>query len=144
MQPALWDGVRYRAGQGVIDPKRVCIVGAIYGGYAPLAGAPLDADVYRCAASVSGISDPSRFISWSKGQNGLGSQKFWSRFMGVDGAHDPDLAAISPLVQAVKDRIPILLVHGKDDTVVPFEQSSLMADALKRAGKPVEFVALTS
>ena len=30
----------------------------------------------------------------------------------------------------------------KDDTVVPFEQSKLMVDALNKAGKPVDFVIL--
>jgi dipeptidyl aminopeptidase/acylaminoacyl peptidase len=38
--------------------------------------------------------------------------------------------------------VPVLLVHGRDDTVVPFEQSQIMADALKRAKKPVELVEL--
>ena len=35
-----------------------------------------------------------------------------------------------------------LLIHGRDDTVVPFEQSEVMVDAMKKAGKPVEFVTL--
>lgn len=37
---------------------------------------------------------------------------------------------------------PILLIHGKDDTVVPHEQSALFAEALKRAGKPYELISL--
>jgi len=36
----------------------------------------------------------------------------------------------------------VLIIHGKDDTVVPFEQSQIMADALTRAGKPYDFVVL--
>jgi len=38
--------------------------------------------------------------------------------------------------------VPVLIVHGRDDTVVPFEQSQIMADALERAGRRVELVAL--
>ncbi len=38
--------------------------------------------------------------------------------------------------------IPILLIHGKDDTTVPFEQSQIMLDALKRAGKSADLVIL--
>jgi dipeptidyl aminopeptidase/acylaminoacyl peptidase len=142
MQTDLSDGVRYLAAQGLIDPKRVCIVGASYGGYAALAGATLDSGVYRCAASVSGVTEPSRFIAWSKTQLGMSALKYWAQFMGVEGAHDPDLTAISPVARAAEASGPILLVHGRDDSVVPFEQSSIMADALRRAGKPVEFVAL--
>ena len=32
----------------------------------------------------------------------------------------------------------MLLIHGKDDTVVHFNQSTDMLDALRHAGKPVE------
>jgi len=35
-----------------------------------------------------------------------------------------------------------MLIHGRDDTVVPFEQSSAMFDALKHAKKDVEMVTL--
>jgi dipeptidyl aminopeptidase/acylaminoacyl peptidase len=41
MQTDLSDGVQYLAKQGIIDPARVCIVGASYGGYAALAGFPV-------------------------------------------------------------------------------------------------------
>jgi dipeptidyl aminopeptidase/acylaminoacyl peptidase len=140
MQTDLSDGVRYLAAQGVIDPKRVCIVGASYGGYAALAGAALDTGVYRCAVSVAGPSDLARFVSWSKSQNGVGAVRYWTRFMGAEAARDPTLAEISPAAHVDRVTIPVLLIHGKDDTVVPLSQSELMADALRKAGKPVELV----
>lgn len=145
MQTDLSDGVRDLVKQGIVDPRRVCIVGASYGGYAALAGATLDPGVYRCAVSVAGPSDLRRMlISVREAHNGQTSaaQRYWLRFMGVDGLRDPDLAAISPAQQVDKVAIPILLIHGKDDTVVRYDQSQIMADALKRAGKPVEFVTL--
>jgi dipeptidyl aminopeptidase/acylaminoacyl peptidase len=147
MQTDLSDGVRHLAKQGVIDPKRVCIVGASYGGYAALAGATLDKGVYRCAASVAGPADLKRMLTdsnklYSSGNNS--TIRYWLRFMGADGVKDPDLAALSPAKLADKVEVPILLIHGKDDTVVPYVQSTLMADALKKAGKPVELVTLPS
>jgi len=144
MQTDLSDGVRHLAAQGTIDPKRVCIVGASYGGYAALAGATLDPGVYRCAVDVSGISDMRRFVAWSKTQSDVSSQRYWDRFVGADGPTDPRLVAISPAAHAADADAPILLIHGKDDTVVPFEQSLIMADALKKAGKPYEFVVLNN
>ncbi|WP_297506450.1 S9 family peptidase [uncultured Caulobacter sp.] len=145
MQTDLSDGVREFAKQGLIDPKRVCIVGASYGGYAALAGATLDRGVYRCAVSVAGPSDLKRFlvtnIDLNNGEIGA-AQRYWRRFMGVDSLRDPDLAAISPAQQAAKADIPILLIHGKDDTVVRYDQSQAMADALRKAGKPFDFVTL--
>jgi len=38
--------------------------------------------------------------------------------------------------------VPVLLVHGRDDTVVPYEQSELILGALKRAGKSVQMVTM--
>ena len=145
MQTDLSDGVRDLAKQGIIDPKRVCVVGASYGGYAALAGATLDKGVYRCAVSVAGVADLKKFlltnIRNNNGEAGA-SQRYWLRFMGADGAKDPDLNAISPAQQAAKVDIPILLIHGKDDTVVRYDQSQAMADALKKAGKPFQFITL--
>lgn len=145
MQTDLSDGVRDLTKQGVVDPKRVCIVGASYGGYAALAGATLDRGVYRCAVSVAGPSDLRKMLlsvrDANNGETGP-SQRYWLRFMGADGIRDPDLAAISPAQQAAKVDIPVLLIHGKDDTVVRYDQSQAMAAALKKAGKPVSFITL--
>jgi dipeptidyl aminopeptidase/acylaminoacyl peptidase len=144
MQTDLSDGVRYLAGEGTIDPKRVCIVGASYGGYAALAGAALDTGVYRCAVSYGGISDMRKFNSWVASNDGFATQRYFLRFLGAESLKDPTLAQGSPASHVDKVTIPVLLIHGKDDTVVPLEQSRIMAAALKAAGKPVEFVTLDS
>jgi dipeptidyl aminopeptidase/acylaminoacyl peptidase len=142
MQTDLSDGVRYLAAQGTIDPARVCIVGASYGGYAALAGATLDTGVYRCAVDVSGPSEMTKFVAWAKDQSDISTQRYWTRYMGADGLKDPHLEAISPADHADKATVPILIIHGKDDTVVPFEQSQMMADALTKAGHPPQLVIL--
>lgn len=142
MQTDLSDGVRHLAAEGVIDPARVCIVGASYGGYAALAGATVDRGVYRCAASFAGPSDLGKMVAWSRGTYGRSAQRYWSRFMGVDGARDSRLDEISPAKLADRVEIPVLLLHGRDDTVVPLSQSQAMERAMKRAGKPVELVVL--
>jgi dipeptidyl aminopeptidase/acylaminoacyl peptidase len=142
MQTDLSDGVRYLAAQGTIDPKRVCIVGGSYGGYAALAGATLDPGVYRCAVSVAGISDLARFVGWSKERTDSAVERYWTRYMGANGLSDPRLRDISPIDHIGAATPPILLIHGKDDTVVPFEQSQLMLDALQKAGRPAELVTL--
>jgi dipeptidyl aminopeptidase/acylaminoacyl peptidase len=145
MQTDLSDGVRWLAEQGRIDPERVCIVGASYGGYAALAGARLDRDVYRCAVSVAGVSDLRRMVSYEAGRGERRDNetvRYWNRFMGGDGPGDRSLDARSPARLADQVEAPILLIHGKDDTVVPIEQSRTMAAALRRAGKPVEMIEL--
>src|SRR5215217_2610209 len=144
MQTDLSDGVRALAREGVIDPKRVCIVGWSYGGYAAMAGITLDPGVYRCAVAGAGVSDLKRFSAWRARRSGENSEavRSWNRFWGSEDEKDPVLEAISPARHADKAYAPILLIHGKDDTVVPYEQSVMFADALKSAGKSVEMVTL--
>jgi dipeptidyl aminopeptidase/acylaminoacyl peptidase len=78
--------------------------------------------------------------SWTK-DNELGvATRYWDRFWGV--ADKEGLKAISPIEHVQAVTAPILLIHGRDDTVVPFAQSDVMLNALKRAGKAVEMVTL--
>ena len=145
MQTDLSDGVRWLASEGVIDPARVCIVGASYGGYAALAGVTMDPGVYRCAVSYSGVSDLRRMmtdIARDTGRNDNATLRYWGRFMGAGGAGDRSLDQRSPAHLAERADAPILLMHGKDDHVVPIVQSRAMADALRRAGKPHQFIEL--
>jgi dipeptidyl aminopeptidase/acylaminoacyl peptidase len=145
MQTDLSDGVRYLAAAGFIDPKRVAIEGASYGGYAALAAAALDPVPYRCAISVAGIADLPRFLNWIHRNNGRATsvtERYWDRFMGAANRGDSILERLSPIHYVDHIDMPVLLIHGKDDTVVPYEQSDRMADAMKDAHKTVEFVTL--
>jgi dipeptidyl aminopeptidase/acylaminoacyl peptidase len=59
------------------------------------------------------------------------------------GGGEKGSAARSPIKHADEVTIPILLIHSKDDTVEPFAQNDDMADEMKDAKKPYEFVRLT-
>jgi len=145
MQTDLSDGVRYLVAQGIVDPGRVCIVGASYGGYAALAGVTLDPGTYRCAVSIAGISDLRRMLHWVDDRHLVSdnrTQRYWDRFLGVGGMSDPLLEQISPARHAAGVGAPVLLIHGEDDTVVPIEQSERMESALRKAGGTVEFLHL--
>lgn len=143
MQTDLSDGVRWLAADGIVDPARVCIVGGSYGGYAAMAGLTLDKAVYRCAVSVNGVSDLRRMVNreaWRQAESNGVTVRYWNRFMGAARQNDRALDALSPAMLADRVERPLLLIHGKDDTVVPIEQSRVMAEAMRRASKPVEFV----
>ncbi len=144
MQTDISDGVAELARQGIVDPKRVCIVGASYGGYAALAGVTLQHGLYRCSVSVAGVADPEAMLNYARDESGYASAvtRYWRDFMGVTGSSDAGVSAISPVRRAAQADAPILLIHGKDDTVVPIEESFSMEKALKAAGKPVELVVM--
>ena len=145
MQTDLSDGVQYLVAHGIADPKRVCIVGASYGGYAALAGVTLQTGIYRCAVSVAGLADLAKFIHWTNNKMMTSQNEatnYWDRFLGVTGPKDPRLHEISPIDHVDAVTVPVLLIHGRDDTIVPYSQSEEMAKALQRAGKSVQFVTL--
>lgn len=140
MQTDISDGVADLARQGIVDPKRVCIVGASYGGYAALAGVTLQQGLYRCAVSVAGIADVARMLSTNI--RASGRNRTVIRALRTEIGTGRDMKDVSPANFAERADAPIMLIHGVDDIVVPFDQSRQMAAALSRAGKSYEFIRL--
>jgi len=143
MQSDISDGLAALAAKGVVDPRRACIVGASFGGYAALAGVTLQQGVYRCAVAVAPVSDIETLYNEDtyRGNDSFGSRVGKDAFLEQIGARDT-WAARSPLRHAERTDAPILLIHGKDDTVVPYSHSSRMQKALEKAGKPATLVTL--
>jgi dipeptidyl aminopeptidase/acylaminoacyl peptidase len=145
MQTDVEDGVAGLIRAGMVDQSRVCIVGASYGGYAALAGATLTPDRYRCAVSVAGVSDLGLMLTRLERQTGGDDSMISDWWRASIGDREEDRArirSVSPLHLVDRVQIPILLIHGTDDTVVPIEQSHRMRDALQSAGRQVRFVEL--
>jgi dienelactone hydrolase len=140
MQSDISDGLAELAKRGIVDPKHACIVGASYGGYAALAGVTLQHGLYRCAVAVAPVSDLTDMYSTDYRESG--DSKMVQLSLRESLGNPSTFAEVSPRKHSAQADAPILLIHGKDDTVVPFKQSSAMADALKDAGKPYEFVVL--
>ncbi len=138
MQDDLTDAVQWAVDKKLADPKRVCIVGGSYGGYAALMGVVKTPDLYRCAVSLNGVSDLQDLIAHD-GQYVHGAA--WAeRAIGRYWGDRERLRTTSPALQAERIRVPVLLVHGTADRVVPVEQSEGMAKALKRAGKTYRYL----
>jgi len=138
MQDDLDDGMDWLAKQGTIDPKRVCLVGSSYGGYAALWGAIRNPERYRCAASFAGVTDLRKQLDYQLDFFiAKKYQKDWRDK--VRGVAEFDLTSVSPVQQAARLQVPVLIAHGEDDTNVPYKQGKWMAEALKKAGKSFEF-----
>lgn len=136
MQDDISDGVKWAVAQGIADPKRVCIVGASYGGYAAMWGIAKDPDQYRCAISISGVSNLRREVN--DFGDAIRSNLYRSQWQKMT----PDFAAVSPINAIDRITTPLLLIHGKKDITVDHSQSTRMYSAMTKAGKAVEFVSL--
>jgi dipeptidyl aminopeptidase/acylaminoacyl peptidase len=127
MQDDKNDVVTWFAAQGWVDPKRACIMGWSYGGYAAARGAQRDPDVWRCAIAGAGVYDMAMMNRWDA--NNLST--FGSKFQ--DTSDDPN--GISSAQNTNGRWAPILIVAGLRDARIPIEQSRTLVSRLKASGK---------
>ena len=141
MQDDLTAGVRYLVSQGIVDPKRVGIMGGSYGGYATLAGLAFTPDVYAAGVSIVG---PSNLITLL---NSI--PPYWEsiRMVFHERMGDPSTPAgraqlerQSPLNSAAKIKAPLLVVQGANDPRVNKAESEQIVIALRDRGFPVEYI----
>ncbi len=144
MQDDITDGVKALIKTGSADKDRICIVGASYGGYAALAGGAFTPDLYQCVAAIAPVADLPKMLIDERSDNGKDSWvlTYWKTVIGDPKSEREKLEAISPADHADAFTAPVLLLHGDDDTVVPFRQSTIMEGALKKAGKEVTLIKL--
>jgi dipeptidyl aminopeptidase/acylaminoacyl peptidase len=139
MQDDVTDGTRWLAAEGIADPKRTCIVGWSYGGYAALMGGVKEPELYACVASIAGVSDLRDLISYQRNYiNG----RISTSGIGDIWTDRKSLEENSPVNGAARIKAPVFLAHGTKDRVVSPRQSSVMAAALKSAGRQYEYVEL--
>jgi dipeptidyl aminopeptidase/acylaminoacyl peptidase len=133
LQNDLTDATRWAIAQNIADPKRICIYGASYGGYAALMGAATEPELYRCAAGYVGVYDMTMLHKEEAGDSRSG--RTWvAEWLGKR----EDMAAISPTGLANRIKVPVFLAAGGKDRVAPIEHTEKMEKALKAAGVPVE------
>jgi dipeptidyl aminopeptidase/acylaminoacyl peptidase len=139
MQDDLADAVAWAAGEKLVDPARVCLYGASYGGYAALMGPIRHPQTYRCAASYVGVTDIElMYTSW---RSDLGNQfRNWGMptLIGDRQADAAQLRQASPLLRAREIRVPLLLAQGVWDRRVPREHFDRFVSAARAAGVEVE------
>jgi dipeptidyl aminopeptidase/acylaminoacyl peptidase len=149
MQDDLTDAVVKLVGEGRVDPARVCIGGASYGGYAALMGVIREPALFRCAIDYVGVTDltwtlelPETDYNWYLDAN---TDRMLKARIG-----DPDdplqravMDANSPRLQAARIKSPVLLIYGTDDNRVPLRHGTAMREALKAAGASFEWKSFT-
>lgn len=143
MQDDITAGVEYLIKQGVADPKRICIYGASYGGYAAVWGLTKTPDLYRCGITLAGVSDIEYMLSDWSDTNSNKSAREWQRFVVGDRKRDKvKFDQVSPLKHAQDIRAPLLIAHGDDDKRVPISHAKKLMKALDAQHKPYEWVLL--
>ena len=143
MQNDVADGVRWAVEKGLVDPKRVCIAGASYGGYATLMGLINDPDLYKCGVDWVGVTDINLMYGSANHTSDMPDE--WKRYgmpemIGDQVKDAAQLKATSPIEQAARIRQPLLLAYGGADVRVPIDHGTKFYSAVKRTNPSVEWV----
>jgi dipeptidyl aminopeptidase/acylaminoacyl peptidase len=139
MQDDLTDATHWVVEQGYADPKRMCIYGASYGGYASLMGAAKEPTLYQCAAGYVGVYDLNMMFHKGDIPERDSGRRYLKRTLGED---TPELRQWSPAYLADRIKVPVFLAAGLKDVRAPYQHTEAMRDALKDAGHPADVVIL--
>ena len=141
MQDDVSDALAFAVRQGWAEGGRACIMGGSYGGYAALMGLVKDPDQYRCGIAHAAVSDPRHMYDfhWSDASE-FGREFSLPVVLGDRKKDEALLIAASPLEQVARIKAPLLLSHGGRDRRVPIDNGERMLEALRKAGKQVEWV----
>ena len=134
MQDDKDDAVLHLVEEGLADRERLAMYGWSYGGYAALAAASSDPQIYQCTIAGAAVSDMRMAANdfMRRTPDGTGRimrDQFW-------------YTAVQPVDEAEKVNVPVLVIHGSVDSRVLPKQAKVYLDALEEAGKYHKYVEL--
>jgi dipeptidyl aminopeptidase/acylaminoacyl peptidase len=135
MHTDLLDAKDWAVKQGVADPKKVCMLGGSYGGYAVLAALAFSPDAFTCGVDIVGPSNLNTLLKTIP--------PYWSTLLAVFhkrmGDSEEVLKAQSPLFKADQIKAPLLIGQGANDPRVNKAESDQIVTAMRKNQKPVEY-----
>jgi dipeptidyl aminopeptidase/acylaminoacyl peptidase len=142
MQDDITDGVQWAIDQGYADPKRICIYGGSYGGYATMMGVIKTPDLYKCGINYVGVTDLDLFLTatWSDFAYSPGLDHEMKDMFGDSAKDAAQLRATSPVLLASRIKVPVMMAYGAADVRVIPEHGMRMRAAMERVGQHPEWM----
>ena len=133
MQDDKDDGALYLVEEGLADPERMAMFGWSYGGYAALVAASRTPQLYQCVVAGAAVADNNQQVNHYRFAS-RGTQEIEQISMWDD--------SISPIEEASKVNVPMLLIHGDVDQRVEIKHSRKYVKELERYEKNFEYIEL--
>lgn len=134
-------GIRHLTEKGIIDPDRVGIFGASFGGYSAIAGLAFNPKTYRCGVSLSGPANLFDYTESLSRQPNIVPAILQKR---VGNSKEPEERSIledgSPIFSTRNIKDPLLLIQGADDPIVTKKATDQFAAVCRDSGVPVEYL----
>ncbi|MGH8174197.1 MAG: alpha/beta hydrolase family protein, partial [Rhodanobacteraceae bacterium] len=137
MQDDVTDATHWAIKEGIADPKRICIFGASYGGYAALQGVVREPDLYRCAIGYVGVYDLRLMYSRGDIPQSMSGENYLKRVLGSD---ESVLWDRSPIAHIDSIKAKLMLIVGGADWRVPPIQGENLHSALNKAHVEHEWI----
>ena len=141
MQEDKYDALFWANEQGYVDMNNVCISGASYGGYAAMQAATKSPELFKCIIAYVGVYDLTssdlRGLQWSELSQPM-------EYIEKGNPSDPEdyknLYENSPLFFAENVEDPVLIITGRRDSQVRFQETVDMVNELKKYGKEHKYI----
>jgi dienelactone hydrolase len=143
MSEDVTDATKMLVGSGLVDGKRVAIVGTSFGGYLALQGATSEPDLYHCAAAITGTFDWEQLLNDTKYNRY--TEPNYDRWILKLGDPDKDKAryeAMSPIHRINRLHIPVFTAVGREDSQSTVAQTKSLVSQLDRNNVPHESLTL--
>ncbi len=142
MQHDLTDAVRWAIKQGIADPKKVCIYGGSYGGYATLAGLVFTPELYSCGVDIVGPSNIKTLLASIPPYWAPMKKQMILRIGDIEN-DEAFNKKISPLFHAANIRVPLIVAQGANDPRVNIREADQVVTAMRAKKLPVTYVVYT-
>lgn len=143
MQDDITAGVELLIQRGMADPKRICIYGASYGGYAAVWGLIKTPELYRCGVTLAGVADIEYMLTdWSDRNSNKVARELMRFQIGDRDVDKAKFDQVSPLRHAGRIQAPLLIAHGAEDRRVPISHARKLMKALDEHRKTYQWLRL--
>ncbi|HEY4247148.1 MAG TPA: prolyl oligopeptidase family serine peptidase [Lacunisphaera sp.] len=140
MRDDVIDATKGLASSGLVDGRRIAIIGTGFGGYLAADSVASEPALYRCAVSISGIYDWAELIRDNRFNQEMSAPYNSSSFYSIlyrlgDPKKEPEkFNALSVLQHAGQIRVPLLMAYGEFDSGILISQAKSVESTLKRNG----------
>ncbi|MCP4229672.1 MAG: S9 family peptidase [bacterium] len=128
--------VKWLEGQPWVDDDKLVITGGSYGGYMVLACLTEQPDLWAAGVCSVGIANFVTFLE----NTGVWRRPLRESEYGYLETDREFLESISPLTNAHRIRVPLMVIHGANDPRVPVGEAEQIVDAARENGVPVEYL----
>lgn len=125
-----------------LDDKRMCAMGASYGGYSAMVSAIRWPGRFRCAISIAGVSDRALFFTASDAARTAEGRKLLEKMIGDPNTEMDEMRKFSPLYRYRELDLPVMLIHGGEDLRVDYEHARRLLRMLNLVDRPPVLIEL--